>query len=83
VFAWGHHRNNERLCRETELTAAKGEESRRVLNVLIVEAQESIEASRALISKIDAILRIKRADEAAAPDYGPLKNRVKENSRSG
>jgi hypothetical protein len=59
--AWGHHRNDERHCRETELTVAKGEESQRVLNLLIVKAQESIEASRALISKIDAILRIKRA----------------------
>jgi hypothetical protein len=54
------YRKNERHCRQTELMVAKGEESRRALNALIVEAQESIQASHALISKIDAILRIKR-----------------------
>jgi hypothetical protein len=36
---------------------AKGEESERLLKVLVANAQDSIEASRALISKIDAILR--------------------------
>jgi len=30
-----------------------------VLNALIAKAQESVEASRALISKLDAILRVK------------------------
>jgi hypothetical protein len=35
----------------------KGEESERMLRVLIAKAQNSIEASRALISKIDTILR--------------------------
>jgi hypothetical protein len=47
---------------------AKGEESQRVLNVLIVKAQESIEASRPLISKLDGILRIKRGGRGGAPE---------------
>ena len=46
-------------CSETKRAAAKGEELQRV-NVLVAKAQESIEASRALISKLDAILRIMR-----------------------
>jgi len=53
------NRKDARHCSETESAAAKGEESQRVLNVLIAKAQESIEAARALISKLDAILRVK------------------------
>jgi hypothetical protein len=62
------YRKNERHCSETEIAVAKGEESQRVLNVLIVKAQESIEASRALISKLDGILRIKRGGRGGAPE---------------
>jgi hypothetical protein len=42
---------------DTEPAAGASEEPERVLQMLIGKAQESIEASRALISKIDAILR--------------------------
>jgi len=53
------NRKDARHCSEIEPAAAKGEESQRMLNTLIAQARESIEASRALISKLDAILRVK------------------------
>jgi hypothetical protein len=53
------YRKNERHCTDPESAVAKGEESQRVLNVLISKAQESIDASRTLISKLDGILRVK------------------------
>ena len=61
------NQNDMRLCSEAEPAAAKGEESRRVLNVLIAKAQESIDASRSLISKLDAILRVKLGGRGGAP----------------
>jgi hypothetical protein len=50
------YRKNDWRCSDTGLVA-KGEESERLLKVLVAKAQDSIEASRSLISKIDAILR--------------------------
>jgi len=48
------YRKNALHC--TEAAVARGEESGRVLKVLIAIAQDTIEESRALIAKIDEIL---------------------------
>jgi hypothetical protein len=58
------YRKNQRHCTGSESAVAKGEESQHVLNMLIAQAQDSIEASRALISKLEGILRLKRGEHA-------------------
>ena len=68
LFAYRNSNSRGRLalhkdtCRrntqhDTEPAAGASEESERVLHMLIGRAQESIDASRALISKIDSMLR--------------------------
>jgi hypothetical protein len=61
-----NNRRNALHCTDTDLAVAKAEESQRVLKVLIAKAQQSIEESRALISKLHAILRVKRAARGEA-----------------
>jgi hypothetical protein len=58
------YRKTQRHCMGSEPAVAKGEESQHVLTVLIAQAQASIEASRALISKLEGILRLKRGERA-------------------
>jgi hypothetical protein len=76
-------RKNHRHCTGSEPAVAEGEESQHVLNELIAQAQDSIEASRALISKLEGILRLKRGESSPGNENQSSSGRVRRPSSTG